>query len=348
MTQRLHRIFIPRSWRGGSARLLVLLLVAVFGWYGTGLYYNIVRVTADSNPLQLVSALLPTTLKTTNGRTNILLAGYSADDSGHAGAYLTDSIMMVSINQADKSAVVVSIPRDLYVNIPGYGYSKINAAYEYGEASNFSEAGYASGGMGLLEKTVAQVTGFGSNYYALINYAAFKDAVDAVGGVSLTVASSDARGLYDPNTNLQLANGTVALDGQTALNLARSRGDGYGSYGFANGDFSRTEYQQQLLVALKQKVASSSVALNPLKVSQLASSLGKNVKTDLQLREIVSLYSATKGLSDSQIKRYTLNNFNDANLLSYYTTTDYQSALIPASGLGDYAIIQSSISQALQ
>lgn len=348
MSQRLQNIFIARSAKSWIKRLTLLLAVAAIGWYGTGIYTSMANALGDTNPIQLVKGLTTTDLKQTNGRTNILLAGYSADDAGHAGATLTDSIMIVSIRQSDKSAVVISIPRDLYVNIPGYGYSKINAAYQYGEQVGFNEPGYAEGGMGLLEKTVQQVTGVGFNYNALINYAAFKDSVDAAGGVSLAINSSDPRGVYDPNTNLKLSNGTTTLDGQTALNLARARGGGYGSYGFSDGDFTRTNYQQQILIALKQKVSSVSVGLNPVKISKLASSVGDNVKTDMQLGEMLSLYSATKSTSDSNIKSYNLNDINGNNLLDYYTSKDYQSTLIPADGIGEYASIQEQISHSVE
>jgi LCP family protein required for cell wall assembly len=317
------------------------------GWYGTGMYMSMAHALVQTNPVELIKGLTATELQQTNGRTSILLAGYSADDAGHSGANLTDSIMMVSIRQSDNSAVMISIPRDLYVNIPGHGYSKINAAYEYGEQDGFSEAGYAAGGMGLLEKMVQEATGIDSNYYALINYAAFKDTVDAVGGVSTTINSTDSRGVYDPNTSINLPNGVANLDGQTALNLARARGSGLGAYGFADGDFTRTQYQQQILIALKQKVGSASVDLNPLKISNLVTAVGANVKTDLQLGEVLSLYSASKNLDTSSIESYTLNDVGGTNLLDYYTTPSKQSALIPADGIGDYAGIQSAVNQLL-
>lgn len=320
------------------------LLIVMGGWFGWDLYWAVAKATGDSNPLQLVSAFKPAALKETNGRTNILLAGYSDDDTGHQGADLTDSIMVVSINQADKSAVVISIPRDLYVNIPGYGYSKINATYEYGQQNNFSESGYASGGMGLLEKTVENVTGIHFNYEALINYTAFKSAVDAVGGVTVDIQSSNANGLYDPNTDLQLANGTVSLNGQQALNLARARGDGYGSYGFANGDFDRTEHQQQLLIALKDKASSTSVIANPLKVGELASAIGNNVSTDLQLNEVETIYSIIKNIGNDSIKTITLNNVEGINLLENSTSSSGQSILIPADGIDNYTTIATTIS----
>lgn len=328
-------------------RLFAVVLIAVIGFLGFRLYQAAANLTGDKNPLSLLGGLAPADLKQTNGWTNILLAGYSNDDAGHSGADLTDSIMILSVNPTTKDAVVISVPRDLYVDIPGYGYSKINAAYEYGEQDNFSESGYPAGGMGLLEKTISNNFGVQFNYYALINYAAFKSAVDAVGGVTVDIQSSNQYGLYDPNTNLKLSNGTVSLDGQEALNLARARGEGYGSYGFAQGDFTRTANQQMLLLALKDKASSASVISNPLKIASLANSIGDNIKTDMTVGEMKTLYSKTKGLNDGSIKSVTLNDYDGKNLLSSYTTRGGQSALIPAAGVDDYGDIQAAVQQLL-
>lgn len=331
------------SWktivRRGSALLMAGLLV-FGGWYGWGVYRNLSKITGDSNPLQLVNAFTTVDLQQTNGRTNILLAGYSNDDTGHSGADLTDSIMVISIDQSTKDATILSIPRDLYVNIDGHGYSKINAAYVYGEQDNFSKTGYADGGMGLLEKTVEDSLGIRSNYQALINYTAFKDLVDAVGGVAVNIQSSSPNGFYDPNTNLKLANGTTKLDGQTALNLARARGEGYGSYGFTQGDFTRTQNQQQILLALK---AAAGSGLNLGKVSNIANALGNNVKTDLELNEIKTLYTILKDYDAASIKTITLNDVGGSNLLVSYTAPGGQSVLIPAVGISDYSAIQAAL-----
>ncbi|HSH55842.1 MAG TPA: LCP family protein, partial [Candidatus Limnocylindrales bacterium] len=132
------------------------------------------------------------------GRVNILLAGNSADDPGHGGANLTDSIMLVSVDTRNKTAFMLSIPRDLYVEVPNRDqYSKINAIYEYGREDEFSEAGYPEGGMGALAKVVSTNFGIPVHYYALVNYSAFRDSVNAVGGIDVTIQSEDPRGLYD-------------------------------------------------------------------------------------------------------------------------------------------------------
>jgi LCP family protein required for cell wall assembly len=280
------------------------------------------------------------------GRTNILLMGYSVDDPGHAGATLTDSIMLMSLDNSTKSGYILSIPRDLYVKIPGFGYAKINEAYQDGERSGFSEAGLPPGGPGLLERVVSEKLAVPIDYYALINYAAFRDTVNSVGGITVNISSSDPRGLYDPNISpadggpLKLATGSQKLDGQTALNLARARGDSYYAYGFPQADFDRSEHQRQMLVALRQQAVSWKVILNPIRAGHLFDGMAGNVKTDLDTGNVLPLFGLFNKVNANRLQSVGLRNFNGRNLLA-----GYGGALIPAAGLNDYSDIQAAISQ---
>lgn len=339
-----------------TAIILIAIIVATSGWLGWKVFRASSKVFGSgSNLLGFLSAS-PLNCEST-GRCTILLAGNSADDPGHDGANLTDSIMLVSVDLQNHTAFMLSVPRDLYVNIPGNGYAKINEAYPDGESEHFSEAGYAKGGMGLLEKTVSQDFGTPVNYYALIDYSAIKDAVDAVGGITINVQSSDPRGLYDPSIDwtthgplVKLSNGTHTINGEQALDLARARGDTYGSYGFANSDFERTQNQRLMMLALKDKVSSSSVLANPIKLGQLFDAFGNNVHTDLSTGNIRRIYDITKQISSSNIKSYGLNDATlsgqpHVDLLRSYTTTTGEDALIPQAGLGDFSQIQLYVKQ---
>lgn len=336
----------PRNLKRKIKRTLLVLLVALLifgGWLGFTLYNNVAKITGDKNPLQVFGLFIPAHLHETTGRVNILVAGNSTDDPGHQGATLTDSIMIISVDPKTKTAVLLSIPRDTWVHVPDNGYSKINAVYQDGERENFSQAGYPDGGMGLLEEVVQQNFGVQPNYYALVNYSAVRNAVNAVGGINLTINSPDPRGLYDPYTNLQLPNGTVKLDGQQALNLSRSRGDGPGSYGFPQADFNRTQYQQQILVALKDKAKGGNIFTRPIKAAKLANAVGPNVKTDMSLNDMVTLYGDTQGINNSSIKTVTLNDYQGQNLLRSYRAPDGESALIPAAGFEEWSQVQAAI-----
>lgn len=309
-------------------------IVKVFGWGGIKDIFRSEKLRGEDQ-----------------GRVNILLAGNSSDDSGHSGAELTDSIMIVSMNTNGKNGYILSIPRDLYVDIPGSGYAKINEAYQDGKRKKFSEADYPEGGMGLLQKTVSQHFGINIHYYALVNYTALQQAVDAVGGVTITVQSSDPRGLYDPSPDLKngrkalvkLPNGEVTLDGRTALNLARARGNARGSYGYAQSDFTRTEHQRKILIGLKEKATSASTLSNPVKLSQLFDSMGNNVETNFRTSEIRRLYDVSKEIPTETLKSASLNDANGKNLLTSYRTRNGQSALVPVAGIDDYSAIQAFI-----
>jgi LCP family protein required for cell wall assembly len=335
---------------------MAAIIVLIGGFFIWKIISNSGKVfSGDSNVLGFLNA---TKLKGEDkGQVNMLLAGVSTDDPGHNGANLTDSIMLVSIDTKNKKASMLSIPRDLWVNIPGFGHSKINAANAYGDQDDFSQPGYPDGGMGLLEQVLSEDLEMPIHYYAKINYSAFKDAVNAVGGVQVNIQSRDPRGLYDPNISvadhgpLKLANGVQTLDGQTALNLARARGDPPGDgrypYGFEKSDFDRTEHQRMMLLALKDKITSGGVITNPLKIGQLFDVVGKNMKTDLQPSEVRRLYDLGKQIKSSDIQSLSLNDANGTNLLASYRSPDGASALIPAAGLDNYSGIILYLKKAL-
>jgi LCP family protein required for cell wall assembly len=349
--------FRRQNWKkiakvsGAAVGILVLLTV---GWLGWNLYRNSNKALGSGN---LFGFLNSTPLKGQNGRTNILLAGVSTDDPGHQGANLTDSIMLISLDTRNHKATLISIPRDLWVKIPGYGHAKINVANSYGDQSHFSQPGYPPGGIGLLEETLSEKLQIPINYYAKINYAAFRDMVNAVGGIKVTIHSPDPRGLFDPNISkhdggpLRLTNGTHVLNGQTALNLARARGDPCGcgqvEYGFPHSDFDRTKHQRMMLVALKQKIASPGVIANPIKLGKLFGALGKNVQTDFKPSEIHRLYDLSKQIANHDIKSVSFDNLAGKNLLQSYRSPDGESALIPAAGYDNFSAIQQQLNRIL-
>jgi len=338
------------TWKKAVA-LLLLLILAFFIFVGSWDAINLSRASkkmfGSGNLFGLISS---NGLKAdSSGRVNILLVGYSVDDPGHPGATLTDSILLLSLKGSNHTGYMLSIPRDLYVNIPGNGYAKINEAYQDGNQQNFSESGLPPGGMGLLEKIIDNDFQVSIGYYALVNYAAVRDTVNALGGITVNIQSSDPRGLYDPNISpvdggpLRLANGPQTLDGQTALNLTRARGDAYNSYGFAQADFDRTTHQRQVLVAIKSKV-NNKLVLNPLKNGRIFSALGNNVKTDMSLGDVRPLYGLVRSVPDAQLQSLSLRDLGGKNFLTSYTTDSGESALIPIAGLSDYGDIDAAIS----
>jgi LCP family protein required for cell wall assembly len=317
--------------------LLIPLLFAIFiaSWDARNASHASAKMFGSGNLLQV---LTPTSLKGSDqGRVNVLIVGYSVDDPGHPGASLTDSIMLLSMSTTDHKGYMLSIPRDLYVHIPGFGSAKINEAYK-------------DGGTGLLEQIIEDNFQTHIDYYALLNYTAVRDTVNALNGVTVNIQSPDPRGLYDPNISpadggpLKLSNGPQKLDGQTALNLTRARGDAYDSYGFPQSDFNRTEHQRQVFAAMKGELTGKLI-LDPRKNAKVFDAFANNVKTDLQLSEVRPLYSLFKSIPDNQLQSVSLNKVNNVNLLRSYTTPYGQSALIPAAGINDYSQIIEALNQ---
>jgi LCP family protein required for cell wall assembly len=339
-----------------AVRLLLVLLLAIvsgISWIIWQFAQDTTKVFGGSPGGNLIAMMEPTQLKGhSRGRVNVLLVGNSVDDPGHPAADLTDSIMILSVSTTDKSAVLLSIPRDLWVDIPDNGHEKINAVYPYGNIDKFSEPGYPLGGIGLLEKVIKHNLGIPLDYYVLINYSAVRGAVNAVGGIEVAINSTDPRGLYDPNIQaadggpLRLPNGVQQLDGQTALNLVRARGtpapDGRVGYGFPRSDFNRTIHQRQVLLALKDKASDISVVANPWRLGRLFDAVGNNVQTDLEINEARRLGLMLRGISNSDMQTHSFAG-NGVNLLTGYVGPGGQTALIPAAGLDNFSEIQAAI-----
>jgi LCP family protein required for cell wall assembly len=161
--------------------------------------------------------------------------------TGHdIGGRRSDSILLLHIPSNGGKPVLISLPRDSYVPIPGYGMNKINAAY-------------ALGGPRLLAKTVQNVTGLRINHYMGIGFGGFVGVVNAVGGVHLCIKHH----LVDPAAGLNLKKGCQTLDGAQALGYVRTR------HLYADQDLQRVQDQRLFLKALLTKMTSPGVLLNP-------------------------------------------------------------------------------------
>ncbi len=325
-----------------SFLLLVLVLFGIGGWFGSRIIGDLNKVF-HGNIFSDFSALFSTTRLNgeAQGRVNILLAGYQGSNSDEGA--LTDSIMVVSLNTRNNTAFMLSIPRDLLVHVPGSGYQKINYA---NSVSNFNKSGYFKGGMGELQYIIERDFSIPLNYYALINYKAFEDAVNAVGGITVNIQSPDPRGLYDPNVDkahggpVRLPNGPAHLDGLQALALALARGDSPYAYGFPLSDINREQHQRQMLVALEKKALSAGVIGNPLALTHLFDAVGNNVQTNLSLADALRAAQLLKNVNVSNIKSYGLSYSGTNALLTTYYSPYTGDSLIPKAGIGNYSQIQ--------
>jgi LCP family protein required for cell wall assembly len=276
-----------------------------------------------------------------DGRVNVLLLGIGGP--GHEGADLTDTILLLSIDPVNKNAALLSLPRDLWVKIPGDGYQKINAAYPFGkEASRAKkEKDKINAGLNQLDKTLEPVIGIPIHYHALVDFHAFKQGVDAVGGVNVNAPET----LYDPTIawenhgNPYIAKkGPQVMHGQQALLYARSRE--------TSSDFARGQRQRLLLVALKDKVFSAGTLSNPVKISSVLDSFGNNVYTDFSSGDIMRLQQIFTKIPSNKIGSLDLTT-PPHNLV---TTANMNglSVVEPRAGVYDYSAIQSYVRNALK
>jgi LCP family protein required for cell wall assembly len=179
-------------------------------------------------------------------------AGLSAAEqaqlhTGTTGGQRTDTILLLHVPASGGPAVLVSLPRDSWVPIPGHGRDKLNAAYSLG-------------GPQLLVETVESVTGLHVDHYFEIGFGGFVGIVDAVGGVDVCVPSP----IDDEKAGLHVTGGCQVLDGPTALAYVRAR------YFDPRGDLGRVERQQQVLAALADRLADPATLANPLRLARLA------------------------------------------------------------------------------
>lgn len=177
-----------------------------------------------------------------SSRINILVMGLDYRDwMADEGPSRTDTMILVTIDPVSKTAGMLSIPRDLWVNVPGYGQNKINTAYFLGEGNRLPE-----GGPGLATQTVEEFLGIDIHYWAQIDFTAFIQFVDYIGGVKMELAEPITLEMIGGKSE-KIQPGRYTFDGALALAYARNRSEG-------DGDFDRARRQQQIILALRNQL----------------------------------------------------------------------------------------------
>jgi len=285
-----------------------------------------------------------------NGRSNFLIFGTAEDSEGgtHEGGNLTDSIMVASVNQTTKDAYLISIPRDLWVDynrtdcLVGYR-GKINAVYFCGSNDGQDE----QAGAEALRAKAGEILGLDVQYYVHLNFTAVIEAVDAVGGVEVTIETDDPRGILDRNFDWKCnytcyyvnyeQGEVVQLDGEHALALARAR-NAAGGYGLAGGNFAREQNQQKVLRALVEKASSAGTLSNLGAVTGLIDALGNNLRTNIETKEIRTLMGLGMDIAPESILSLSL--VNEDEPLVTTGNISGQSIVQPLAGLYVYTDIQ--------
>lgn len=209
------------------------------------------------------------------------------------GAFRSDTMMLLHLNADRDAAQVVSIPRDSYVDIPGEGRSKINAAFSWG-------------GPELAVETVEQAFGVYVDHVVVVNFGGFADVTDILGGVDIAFAqdtTADSRGRIWPA-------GVHRLGGTDALFYVRQR------YDLPRGDFDRIQRQQNYLRSLLNRAVDDGAALSPVRVTQLVGQLSDLVAVDSSLTngKLRSLALSSRGLRSDDIRFVTIPNSGSATI----------------------------------
>jgi polyisoprenyl-teichoic acid--peptidoglycan teichoic acid transferase len=270
-----------------------------------------------------------------DGRINILVIGIGGE--GHEGPNLADTVMLVSVDPKAKTASMLSIPRDFYLKTPGNGWSKINAVNAYGDDRKVK-----GGGAALMKQAVSDVTGVPVHYYLKVDFTGFKQIIDAVGGIDVTVENA----IHDPSypadrgtgfRPLRIKAGRQHMNGDLALRYARSR------HNILNpataSDFDRAKRQQKVIMATREKALSAGTLANPAKLASIIDAVGDHVRTDLKLWEMKKLLGIVKDINSSKTQTKVLDPTSGVvSVGSESLGAGY--ILVPTAGAGNYTKVR--------
>ena len=249
-----------------------------------------------------------------DGRVNIMMMGIDRRP-GEAFVSRTDTIMVLSIDPDTDTAAILSIPRDLYVEIPGYGQDRINTALVYG-----SQQGDYLDGAALAMQTVSYNLNIPIHHFILVDFNAFVRTIDLLGGIDVDVPYEindpeypDMDYGYDP---LLIPAGVQHFDGATALKYARTR--------HGDSDFNRAFRQQQVLFAARQQALSLGIGEMLLRAPSLYSQVEDGIRTDLSLEQLLRLAKSVSDIPADSIRNEVL----DYDYVTSYRTPGGASVLL--------------------
>lgn len=374
-----------RSHKGLKRFLIIFVILLLVAGGGIFLYLNdfVSQVTDGGGIIGLLLSDPDTPLqKDENGRSNILIFGTEGWSMDHPEQYdggdLTDSMMVISINQDTGDAKAISLPRDLktttctssgklnevyYCNYSEY-YTKISSGQN---VSNEQRQEYEKKSAEALAQKFEEVLGIKVQYRVHVNWQAVVQVIDAIGGVDVvfvygdqkwngnetTIEVSDERGIADmrydySGYNFEYGTGKVYhLDGSKALAVARAR-NAFGGYGASGGNFSREYFQQRIIEAMVKKARASNITSDLVKALKIKEAVGKNLRTNFKDTEIKTLLK----LADSDIltKMETISLYNPSDNTANFLTMGMINGIsyvYPVEGVGQYSQIHSYIKKQL-
>jgi LCP family protein required for cell wall assembly len=323
------------DWAKGVLTTLALALLVFSGFFSFAFTYNFFGSGGQSiNPFSpsqgentpLPAGVTPTveipdfSYKPWNGvdRVTILAMGLDARDWGpeaNSAATRSDTMIVLTMDPIAKTAAMLSIPRDLYVEIPGYGFDKINKAYFYAEKDRLP-----IGGPGLAMQTVENLLGVPIDYYAVVDFNSFTTFVDTIEGIDVYIPFDNM--IIDPVGDedvKQLHFGWNHLTGSEALAFARARST-------EHGDFDRASRIQQVILAIRDKILNLNMVPKLLaQATNLYEQISSGIKTNLTLEQIIQLALVAKDIQRMQIHGGVI----DESCLLSMDSFNNESVLIP-------------------
>lgn len=341
---------------------VVTLIIVIAGYIG------IKALLAGNNIFQgdLLGLVSEDPLKEdTNGRSNILVFGTSEDDKGHEAPYLTDSLMVISLDQDKNVAAMFSLPRDFWVKYGmacAAGYEgRINALYECYSGGGKDE----KAGADALRAKVGEVTGLDIQYYVHVNYSVVRDSVKAVGGITVNIEGDGADGIMDSNFDwkcganyyervqkcppnghfIEYKNGPANLDAEHALYLAMARGAHEPTYGLAGSNYSREANQRKIAIALKEKALSAGTLTDFTKITALIDAFGNNLRTNFATNEFRTLMRLGKDVAPENIQSISLIDAEPVIFVSQ--SIGGAQVQVTSSGIYDYSAVSDYLAKQL-
>ena len=332
-----------KSHKGAIAALIVVAIIAagVGGFLVWGDRIISKLTGGNSGIFDFIGAMSSNVkLKTDEkGRTNILLfgtSGYNMDgeegEGVHDGAQLTDSIMVVSLDQESGDVAMVSLPRDLYVGNTCTSTGKVNEVYFCANLYGKDE----SGGAEALKSVTKEIFDIDIQYRVHVDWGALVQIVDGLGGITVTLDED----IEDTWTNTFIKAGEpVTLNGEQALGLARAR------HGTEMGDFTRGNSQQKILAAIQNRLVEGGFDLGT--VLSIVDVVGDNVRMDFNIEELKTLFYLAKDISLDDMRQIPLIDYDKNIYLLSTAMMNNISYVVPAAGMRNCTAIQDYVQKLL-
>lgn len=264
-----------------------VILLPLIVWAG----FNTIKKASTDLAVGVISTIGQALPADDEGYTNFLLLG--TGDPDHEGKDLTDSIIVASLHQKEKRAIMTSIPRDLFIKVDATYGQKINSIY----ANVLYETEEQEQAYAAIIDAAEQISGRKIHRYLRINFSTFEKIIDDMGGITINVPKSIVDTEYPDNhlgyQTFRIDAGLQTINGETALKYARSR--------HSTSDFDRSTRQQDLLLAIKENAKAKGILTSPSKIKKIYERLQEGIDTDLTSREIIELASIAVDFDRSQL-----------------------------------------------